>query len=165
MESAKKIISGFAPILVVVILGAIGIVGYFAYQNYQLKRQLSENETVATPTLHPEPTQSAPSTPNTESKDTKPPTILGVSGVSEGSILTDPARLIFYVAANDDQTKTEDLYIRWQLNSAEWNNWERQTRIYLGPIQDGEYTISFQAKDLAGNISSTKSISFQVKRP
>lgn len=123
-----------------------------------LRQKVEELERIASESAT-QPPESAP----TITQDTTPPTILGVSGVSEGSIVTDSSRLIITVMAKDNVTDSSRLQIRVKLNDGEWWDWSGDFRIYFGPLQDGNYIFRAQVRDEAENVSSSYQLNFQVK--
>ena len=168
LMNIKKTNKSLLIVTGVVMVGFIAFLVYSSLQ-FQKTKKIEKPEAISSPTTEQTKPTVAPTLKPTERprslKDTVAPKILGVSGVSEGSIVTDPSRLIITVVAQDDKTESEDLFIRTRLDNAEWSDWNRQFRIYYGLLQDGKYTFSAQVKDLAGNTSAVYQVNFEVKNP
>lgn len=170
LMNIKKTNKSLLIVTGVVLVGFIAFLVYSSLQ-FQKTKKIEKPEATSLPTVSPTTEQTKPTVAPTlkpterpsSLKDTVAPKILGVSGVSEGSVVTDPSRLIITVVAQDDRTESKDLFIRTRLDDAEWSDWSRQFRIYYGPLQDGKYTFSAQVKDLAGNTSAVYQVNFEVK--
>lgn len=120
------------------------------------------NTPTPTPTNTPIPTPTNTPTP-TPFIDTQAPTLIEMTGPPNGSTV-DFSTFCFPPRYTDNNPNSH-IYVQYQFDGGGWSGWSNNYVACYYNVTNGQHTFEIQAKDDAGNISTTTTRTFTVAVP
>ena len=99
--------------------------------------------------------------PTSAVADTTAPVFEWMTGPSDG-LTVDFNSFCFPMKINDNVSKLQELQVHFSFDSSEWGGWTTNVAPCYQKVANGPHTFSVQAKDGAGNLSSTITRRFTV---
>lgn len=116
------------------------------------KKIPTPTKSIITPSPTPSNQPTASNTP-AQAPDTTPPTLVYMTGPSDGSTI-DFNSFCFPMMASDNKTGSQGIQTRYKFDGGDWNDWGNNYSPCYNNVSNGQHTFNFEFKDEAGNTSS-----------